>query len=149
MSPAHLLPAIAKALGMSIDALYGHSQPKRKLAKQEGDSRRPGFAGSLLLAAFTSTTAHAAMAITSGERDFFIALGERICLLRKSHGITQAQLAETLGVSQQTVQAYEVGRRRIQVAALPVVARTLSVSLEELFGEGKQAARGKRGPAPR
>ncbi len=37
--PAHLLPAIAKALGVSIDALYGHSQPKRKLAKQEGDSR--------------------------------------------------------------------------------------------------------------
>jgi hypothetical protein len=30
-----------------------------------------------------------------------------------------------------------------------VVARTLSVSLEELFGEGKQAARGKRGPAPK
>jgi transcriptional regulator with XRE-family HTH domain len=68
-------------------------------------------------------------------------------VLRKAHGITQAQLAEVLGVSQQTVQAYEVGRRRIQVAALPVVARTLNVSLEELFGENKQAARGKRGPA--
>jgi transcriptional regulator with XRE-family HTH domain len=89
------------------------------------------------------------MAITSEEGDFFVALGERICLLRKSHGITQAQLAETLGVSQQTVQAYEVGRRRIQVAALPVVARTLAISLEELFGEAKQATRGKRGPAPR
>jgi len=50
-------------------------------------------------------------------------------------------------MSQQTVQAYEVGRRRIQVAALPLVARTLKVSLEELFGENKQAARGKRGPA--
>ena len=37
--PAHLLPAIAQALGISIDALYGHQQPKRKLAKQEGDSR--------------------------------------------------------------------------------------------------------------
>jgi transcriptional regulator with XRE-family HTH domain len=37
--PAHLLPFIAKALGVSIDALYGHAQPKRKLAKQEGDSR--------------------------------------------------------------------------------------------------------------
>lgn len=37
--PAHLLPSIAKALGVSIDALYGHAQPKRKLAKQEGDSR--------------------------------------------------------------------------------------------------------------
>ncbi len=58
------------------------------------------------------------------------------------------QLAEILGVSQQTVQAYEVGRRRIQVSALPVVARTLSVSLEELFGENGHA-RGKRGPASR
>jgi hypothetical protein len=44
---------------------------------------------------------------------------------------------------------HEVGRRRIQVAALPVVARTLAISLEELFGEAKQATRGKRGPAPR
>ena len=34
-----MLPAIAKALGVSIDALYGHDVPKRKLAKQEGDSR--------------------------------------------------------------------------------------------------------------
>lgn len=89
------------------------------------------------------------MAISSEERDFFIALGERITLLRKAHGITQVQLAEVLGVSQQTVQAYEVGRRRIQVAALPVVARTLSASLEELFGEDKQAARGKRGRTPK
>jgi transcriptional regulator with XRE-family HTH domain len=87
------------------------------------------------------------MAIGTEERDFFVALGERIALLRKAHGITQAQLAEVLGASQQTVQAYEVGRRRIQVAALPVVARTLKVSLEELFGESKQAARAKRGPA--
>ena len=37
--PAHLLPAIAQALGVSIDALYGRSTPARKLAKQEGDSR--------------------------------------------------------------------------------------------------------------
>ena len=37
--PAHLLPAIAQALGVSIDALYGRSAPARKLAKQEGDSR--------------------------------------------------------------------------------------------------------------
>ena len=36
--PANLLPQIAAALGVTIDALFGHS-PKRKLAKQEGDSR--------------------------------------------------------------------------------------------------------------
>lgn len=37
--PAHLLPANAQALGVSIDALYGRNEPKRKLVKQEGDSR--------------------------------------------------------------------------------------------------------------
>jgi len=37
--PAHLLPAIAKALGVSIGALYGHSAPARKLPAQEGNSR--------------------------------------------------------------------------------------------------------------
>lgn len=90
----------------------------------------------------------AAMPITTEERDFFIALGERIAQFRKARGITQVQLAETLGVSQQTIQAYEVGRRRIQVSTLPVVARTLSVSLEDLFGEADTAPR-KRGPAPK
>jgi transcriptional regulator with XRE-family HTH domain len=89
------------------------------------------------------------MAIGTEEREFFVAMGARITLLRKAQGITQAQLAEVLGVSQQTVQAYEVGRRRIQVSALPVVARALSISLEELLGEGKPAARSKRGPAPK
>jgi transcriptional regulator with XRE-family HTH domain len=62
--------------------------------------------------------------------------------------VTQVQLAEALGVSQQTLQSYEVGRRRIPVSALPVVAHALSVSLDELFGEHKQTSRGKRGPAP-
>ena len=92
-----------------------------------------------------STTA---MAISNEERAFFIALGERIATLRKARGITQVQLAEMLGVSQQTIQAYEVGRRRIQVSTLPIVARTLTVSLEALFGERSQAAR-KRGPISR
>ncbi len=88
----------------------------------------------------------AAMTISTEERDFFIELGARIAQLRKARGITQVQLAETLGVSQQTIQAYEVGRRRIQVSALPVVARILDVSLEELFG-AKEQSRSKRGPA--
>ncbi|WP_415639794.1 helix-turn-helix transcriptional regulator [Pseudomonas floridensis] len=45
--------------------------------------------------------------------------------MRKEHCITQTQLAERLGVSQQTIQAYESGKRRIQVAALPELARCL------------------------
>ncbi|GAB7541664.1 helix-turn-helix domain-containing protein [Cupriavidus sp. 8B] len=100
------------------------------------------------MAVFLSDASTATMAISTEERDFFVALGERITTFRKARGITQVQLAEVLGVSQQTIQAYEVGRRRIQVSALPVVARTLSVSLEELFGEGNSAQR-KRGPVPK
>lgn len=87
------------------------------------------------------------MAISTEERSFFESLGERIARLRREHGITQVQLAEALGVSQQTMQSYEVGRRRIPVSALPVVAQTLSVSLEELFGQSKPVGRSKRGPA--
>ena len=57
-------------------------------------------------------------------------------------------MAGTLDVSQQTMQAYEVGRRRIPVSALPVLARTLAVTLEELMGEPATKAQ-KRGPAPK
>jgi len=91
----------------------------------------------------------AAMAISSEEREFFVAMGERIASLRRANNVTQVQLAEALGVSQQTLQSYEVGRRRIPVSALPTVALTLQVSLEELFGTQAKAARGKRGPASR
>lgn len=91
------------------------------------------------------------MAISTEDREFFVQLGERIALLRRAHEVTQVQLAEALGVSQQTLQSYEVGRRRIPVSALPTVAKVLSVSLEELFGQEQQAAAGrsKRGPAPK
>lgn len=37
--PANLLPHIATALGVSIDELFGREPVKRRLAKQEGDSR--------------------------------------------------------------------------------------------------------------
>lgn len=96
-------------------------------------------------------TAHltTAMAISSDEREFFVALGTRIAELRKTRCVTQAQLAKALDVSQQTIQAYEVGRRRIPVSAMLVVARVLGISLEELFGETGQSAARKRGPTPK
>jgi len=87
------------------------------------------------------------VAIGPDEKAFFAQLGARMAHLRKEQSITQVQMAEWLGVSQQTVNAYEVGRRRIQVSALPTVARLLGVSLEELLGETPKP--GKRGPAPK
>ncbi len=86
------------------------------------------------------------VAISQEERAFFVALGARIAQLRKSASITQVQLAEELGVSQQTVNAYEMGHRRMAISALPRLARLLGVSIEEPLGE--PARPGKRGPTP-
>lgn len=80
------------------------------------------------------------MTTSNQEREFFVELGARIAQLRKNRNVRQVQLAEALNVSQQIFQAYEVGRWRIPVSALPVVAHTLSVSLNELFGETESVA---------
>ena len=58
------------------------------------------------------------VAISKEERAFFVQLGTRMAELRRVQNITQVQLAEALGVSQQTVNAYEVGRRRMPVLSL-------------------------------
>jgi transcriptional regulator with XRE-family HTH domain len=89
------------------------------------------------------------MVISASEHAFFVRLGVRIAELRKSQDITQVEMAKTLGVSQQTINSYEVGRRRIPVSALSTLARALGVSLEELLGEESAAAAKKRGPAPK
>lgn len=92
----------------------------------------------------------ATMAISPDERAFFIELGARIAELRKTQEITQNQMAEALGVSQQTVNSYEVARRRVPASALPALARLLGVSLDTLLGEdGNQTTGSTRGPAPK
>ena len=90
-----------------------------------------------------------AVAISQDEREFFVALGARIARLRKDSQITQVQLAQTLGVSQPTVNAYELGQRRVPVSTLPLLALTLGVNLEDLIGQAPSAASRKRGPAPK
>jgi transcriptional regulator with XRE-family HTH domain len=57
------------------------------------------------------------MAISASEHAFFVRLGARMAELRKSQDITQVEMAKTLGVSQQTINSYEVGRRRVPVSA--------------------------------
>lgn len=88
------------------------------------------------------------VAISQDEREFFIALGSRMAEQRKRLNITQMQMAETLSVSQQTVNAYESGQRRVPVSMLPLLAHTLGMGLEELIGEPAAPAARKRGPAP-
>jgi DNA-binding XRE family transcriptional regulator len=50
--------------------------------------------------------------MTADDHQFFVELGKRIALLRKEQGLTQQTLADTLGIAQQTLAHYEVGRLR-------------------------------------
>ncbi len=81
---------------------------------------------------------------------FFKELGARIATARKERGMTQQALAERLGVSQQTLAHYEVGRVGVGAAMLPVLADILDLSLDEmLMGQPAMRTPGKRGPASR
>ena len=93
------------------------------------------------------TTWFDVMPIGKDKKAFFVQLGARVAARRRAQNITQVQLAELLDVSQQTVTAYEVGRRRMPLSSLPVIARYLGVSVEELLGDDAAAAK-KRGPTP-
>jgi transcriptional regulator with XRE-family HTH domain len=78
---------------------------------------------------------------------FFKELGARLVELRRAQGLTQAQMAELLGISQQQVACCEKGQRRVSVDLLPQWARLLGVTMEELLGLEPQSAR--RGPTPK
>jgi transcriptional regulator with XRE-family HTH domain len=90
----------------------------------------------------------AGIPMTQDEKLFFKQLGARIAELRKTHGLTQVQLAEALKLTQQMIASYEVGRRRVPVSLLPAIAHALAVSIDVLIGQ-KEATPGKRGPAPK
>jgi transcriptional regulator with XRE-family HTH domain len=86
-------------------------------------------------------------AVTHEEKRYFKELGGRIAQLRKDQNLTQQSLADELGVNQQVIASYEIGRRRVPVSALPGLAKALAVPIEALLGLANGAA--KRGPAPK
>lgn len=82
------------------------------------------------------------------SRAYFRALGAHITELRKEHGMTQAELARILGVSQQTVFAYELGDRRVSLLMLIKLAKIFDVSVETLAGLTKVQRPAKRRLSP-
>lgn len=68
------------------------------------------------------------------SRAYYRELGKHITELRKEIGMTQAELARALKVSQQTVFAYELGDRRVAVFTLVKLARIFDTSVEGLSG---------------
>lgn len=87
--------------------------------------------------------------IKQESRTYFRALGAHISLLRKARGMTQAELARALGVSQQAVFAYELGDRRVSVLILAKLAKVFAISVEELMGITKPTRIPKRRLSPR
>jgi transcriptional regulator with XRE-family HTH domain len=77
------------------------------------------------------------MTISNDDKLFLERLGAHIAELRRQQGLTQVQLAEHLGVSQQTA-SLEKGRRRVPLSALPAIAKLLKVSVEELLNDEQQ-----------
>jgi transcriptional regulator with XRE-family HTH domain len=96
----------------------------------------------------SSAITHYLDKMTQNDNDFFKQLGAKIASLRKEQQITQVQLAEILGISQQYMQAFEAGRRKVPSSMLPTLAEVLAVSVEELIGIAPTNGK-KRGPAPK
>lgn len=59
---------------------------------------------------------------------------ENLRRLRKSHKISQTELADYLGISQRTVSHYENGTAEPSLICLCQIADFLNVSLDELLG---------------
>ena len=89
-------------------------------------------------------------AMDAQDETFFKVLGARLKEARRAQGMTQVELAEKLGIAQQTLAHYEVGRLRVPISLLPVLAQTLRLTFDEIL-IGRQLGRsaGKRGPASR
>ncbi|ODS22422.1 XRE family transcriptional regulator [Candidatus Endobugula sertula] len=85
-------------------------------------------------------------AMMSQDNSFYTAMGKRIAQFRKAQNMTQTQLADALGIAQQTMAHYEGGKLRIPVALLATLSTLLEVSVEEVIGESGNA-KSKRGPA--
>jgi transcriptional regulator with XRE-family HTH domain len=85
--------------------------------------------------------------MAGNDKTFFVELGKRVAQARKDHGMTQQQLAEALGIAQQTLAHYEGARLRVPASMLPQLASILGMPVETLIGQAaKRAAR--RGSAP-
>jgi transcriptional regulator with XRE-family HTH domain len=90
--------------------------------------------------------------MTPADRQFGKELGRRLAQLRQDAGLTQQAVAAHLGIAQQTLAHYEVGRLRLPVALVPKLADLFDVPTDVLLGVASahtSKSSGKRGPTPK
>lgn len=66
---------------------------------------------------------------------------ERLVALRKSHNLTQKQLASAIGLSEVGIQNYEGNRRKPAYDVLLALADYFDVSLDYLVGRSDEPGR--------
>lgn len=94
----------------------------------------------------SSLIEHYLNTMTPDDARFFEQLGLKVATLRKAQRLTQVQLAEILGISQQHMASFEKGIRKIPSSMLPTLAQVFGTSVDELLGI--HSGKPKRGPAP-
>ena len=62
-------------------------------------------------------------------------LGQRVFELRKSAGMTQKQLGESVGLSMQAINDIEKGRRETTISKVILLAQIIKTTLDYLVGE--------------
>lgn len=72
----------------------------------------------------------------------------RLAEMRKRAGLTQQQLAEKIGVTQQTIWYYENGRREMKSSVLVELSKALGCSVSELLGLGSMRGVVNTSPSP-
>ena len=60
-------------------------------------------------------------------------MGNSISKLRKEKEMTQSELAELIGVTQETISKLENGKRTLDINTAQKIAIAFEVSLDELF----------------
>jgi len=78
--------------------------------------------------------------MTSSPEAFLLQLGTRIANARHARSLTQAQLAEEIGVDQRSLQRIEAGRTAPSLQRLREIASALNVELSRLL-EGNVSSR--------
>ena len=61
--------------------------------------------------------------------------GAKIADLRKEKGLTQAQLADLLNISNKTISRWETGEGYPEITLLSPLAKALGVTVDELLAE--------------
>jgi transcriptional regulator with XRE-family HTH domain len=117
--PVATLPSLARALAVSVDELLAGVVPASKeagraMAKRPQRRRR-----------------RKATAPGSRVPEGF---GPRLAAIRKARGLTQAEIGASVGVSQRMIAYYEAQKGSPPVSLLPRLAKTLGVTMDELFG---------------